>query len=210
VERFTCFVAIRLHESKTKPWTEKVQEVKEMRSIALLIAISLLVWTPVQAQEQAVLQDDYLIVPGERIGIYRLGATSASFEESWGASLLPGWEGHVFAVKPFGFGAAFCDDLAVKIFIYSAAHPFYPERDALASRYSTKEGIRLGSLAENVQRIYGVPERSSRVFLVSMDYFSIGLRILKRRDVEGNDKVVQIDVLPRGMKWDERGRPSCP
>jgi len=116
----------------------------------------------------------------------------------------------LFAVKPFGFGVAFCSDRAAKIFIYSAAHPFYPERDELASRYRTREGIRLGSLAEEVRRFYGAPERESRVFLASMDYFSRGLRILRRRDVEGRDKVVEIDVLFRDRKWNEQGRSSCP
>jgi hypothetical protein len=187
----------------------------EMRTIfAVLVALLILAsnsTVTVKAHGQAAPQDDYLIVPGERIGIFRLGATRASIEEAWGADLLlPGWQGSVFAVRPFGFGAVFCDDRAVKIFIYSAAHPFYPERDALASRYRTREGVGLGSLAESVQRAYGVPEGSSRIFFVSMDYFSIGLRMITRRDIERNNKVIQIDVLPRGRPWDERGRPPCP
>jgi hypothetical protein len=182
-----------------------------VKCIALTILIALLlVWTPVKAQEQTAFQNDYLIVPGERMGIYRLGEERSWFENAWGENLLPGWEASLFAVRPFGFGVAFCHDRAAKIFIYSAAHPFYPERDELASRFKTREGHGLGSPAESVQRSYGIPERESRVFLISMDYFSRGLRILKRRDVEGRDKVVQIDVLFRNKKWDERGRPSCP
>jgi hypothetical protein len=177
------------------------------RALLAIIITPLFTLTPTQARE---LQDDYLIVPGERIGIYRLGATRASLEELWDSNLLPGWEGMLFAVKPFGFGVGFCNDLATRIFIYSAAHPFYPERDAVATRFRTREGIQLGSLAESVQRAYGIPERSSRVFFVAMEYFSIGLRIITRRDIEGNNKVIQIDVLPRGIRWDERGRPPCP
>lgn len=64
-------------------------------------------------------QEDYLIVPGERIGPYRLGETRSRFVDAWGdEDLLPGHRDLVrewmFAVKPFGFGVAFChhDDRA--------------------------------------------------------------------------------------------------
>lgn len=179
----------------------------------LVIVLSLLLaWNQVQAQEQT--PYEYLIVPGERIGSYRLGLPPAFFEESLGDDLLVGFsQGRVtsrFTTRPIGFGVAFCDDSAGHIFIYSSQHPVYPERDALMVRYRTREGISLGSSVADAKRIYGTPERESRVFMVSMDYFARGLRMLWRRDPDGRDKVVQIGVLKKGSIWGERIQPNCP
>ncbi|MDI6771180.1 MAG: hypothetical protein QME77_01150 [bacterium] len=162
--------------------------------------------------------DDFLVVPGERIGPYRLGAPYSFFMEAWGDNDLgagrerqhcPG-QRFAWTVKPMGYTAEFWKDVAVWVGIFSAAHPYYPERDALASKYRTDKGVRLRSSFLDVSRAYGKPDREGRVIGLTYWYFGrTGLRLLLSRG-EGEGKVVEIDVVPSGTVLNEHALLPCP
>jgi len=162
--------------------------------------------------------DDFLIVPGQRIGPYRLGAPYAFFVEAWGDNDLgagrerqwcPG-QRFAWTVKPMGYIAEFWKDVAVWVGIYSPSHPNYPERDALASRYRTEKGVRLGSAFSAVERAHGKPDQEGRVVGWTFWYYKSGLRLLFVRGEYGEGKAVEIDVMPAGTVLTNRALLPCP
>jgi hypothetical protein len=182
----------------------------------ILVLTGVLSWGTVRGA-LARLDDDSRIVPGERIGPYRLGAAYAVFIEAWGENDLgagrerqhcPGQK-FAWTVKPTGFNAEFWKDRAVWVGVFSSAHLNYPERDALASKYRTDKGVRLSSSLADVRRAYGTPHQEGRVIGTTFWHYKTGLRLLLRR-VEGEEKAIQIDVVPPGTILTEHALLPCP
>lgn len=188
-----------------------------LKVLSLVLALTVVLNLSAVRSGAAPPDDDFRIVPGERIGPYRLGGPHSFFAETWGDNDLgagrerqhcPGQK-YAWTVKPMGYIAEFWKDRAVKVGVYSSAHPYYPERDPLASKYRTDKGVQLGSTYAEVRRGYGNPQQEGRTTGSTYWYYRIGMRLLLSR-AGGDGKATQIDVVPPGTVLTEQGMLPCP
>jgi hypothetical protein len=160
-------------------------------------------------------ENDYRIVPGQRIGRFNLGRPLDAYglgQPSWQgtgttASGLPVWDNYFFVTQALRVDVCRSNGLSFAIFVYRRLDR--PETEVEAARYKTAEGIGVGADASEVFRLLGPAEGSSewterqgRIDIPLTEYRYAGGGLLIRVS-RGDRKVIAVGVQTQG------GRPAC-
>lgn len=182
-------------------------------AVFLLVVLAGLLGLPVRsgvAQE-----NDYRIVPGQRMGRFELGRSLDAYglgRPSWqgtGATArgLPFWDNYFFVAQALRIDTCRSNGLSFAIFVYRRFDR--PETEVEAVKYKTAEGIGVGADESEVLRLLGRAEGTSEwterqgstdIPLVESAYAGRGLLIRVNRT---DRKVIAVGVQAQG------GRTAC-
>lgn len=160
-------------------------------------------------------ENDYRIVPGQRIGRFELGRPLDAYglgRPTWQgtgttARGLPFWDNYFFAERALRIDVCRSDGLSFAIFVYRRLDR--PETETEASKYKTAEGIGIGVDEGEVFRLLGRAEGSSAwterqgTTDVPLTEHAYAGRTLLVRINRADRKVIAIGVQTQG------GRRAC-
>jgi hypothetical protein len=179
-------------------------------SFVVLCAFSAWLFSDAPAEE-----NDYRIVPGERIGRFQLGRPLDAYglgPPSWhftGTTRhgLPAWDSYFFVTHALRIDICRNDSLSFAIYVYRRLDR--PTTEMEASKYHTREGVAVGVDHAEMLKLLGPPEgsaewveRHSGIEIPVTEYrFSEGALVIR---VNGADnKVLAVGVQTQG------GRSAC-
>ena len=145
-------------------------------AVLAVVALSLSACAPTQALQGSatVVQPQYLIVPGVRIGNYTLDRTLQSYLQEFGPNPViernvggTGADSYFWPAR--GVSVSTRDNAVIAVYIitqvlrrgYAAGEPEIVARQRELERYRTLEGLALGQPVAQVKALYGEPEQIS-------------------------------------------------
>ncbi|MDR7523290.1 MAG: alginate lyase family protein, partial [Armatimonadota bacterium] len=130
----------------------------------IVFLVGLLGWS---IQVGTAQENDYRIVPGQRIGRFELGRPLEAYglgQPTWQGTIttargIPFRDYHIFVAHGVRFDTCRSSGLAIGIFAYRRLDR--PEAEVEAAKYRTADGLGVGADEAEVRRILGRPEATS-------------------------------------------------